>query len=52
MECFAEILNTYYRLTNFAKRSILDVWQTYEYAFAQNPRKFDKLKFVLLTFKL
>ena len=29
---FAELINSFYPLTNFAKCSILDVWQGFEYA--------------------
>ena len=29
---FADIVNDFYSLITFAKRSILDVWQSFEYA--------------------
>ena len=32
MECFAKIVNEFYTLTVFTKRSILDIWQGSEYA--------------------
>ena len=31
MECFFNIVNGFQRLTIFAKLSILDVWQVFEY---------------------
>ena len=31
MECFTEILNGFYPLTIFSKRSFLDVWHGFEY---------------------
>ena len=32
MDCFAKIVNDFYTLTVFTKRSILDIWQVSEYA--------------------
>ena len=32
MECIAKIVNTSYPLTFFAERTILDVWEGFEYA--------------------
>ena len=32
VERFADIVNDFYSLITFAKRSILDVWQSFEYA--------------------
>ena len=32
VERFADIVNDFYPLITYAKRSILDVWQSFEYA--------------------
>ena len=32
VECFEKIVNGFYQLTVFTKRSIIDIWQGSEYA--------------------